>query len=115
MATYNQPLSIQVRRFVEGHLGKGAFAPLTGQDMRAWVAFVHLLEMYGVSDLVGRDAAIVAMAAVLRGVQNLEQVHRVFVQAIPRVLDWGDADRIWPKLGSNWHVVAIDRRTIPHN
>lgn len=30
--------------FVRYHLGKHAFAPLTGSDWRAWRAFVHLLE-----------------------------------------------------------------------
>jgi len=80
-------------RFVRAHLGKYAFAPLTGTDWRAWHAFVYLLELYGVS----RDPrSVEAMKATLACAQT--SVMALFIQTIPACLDWGDVRRLWPSV-----------------
>jgi len=82
--------------FIRAHLGRDAFAPLTGTDWRAWHAFVHLVELWGVS----RDPrALDAMRACLACAQvRHEDVMQIFVQTIPAMLDWGDVAAIWPRI-----------------
>lgn len=106
----NTNIEKQARTFCKVHLGKHCFAPFTGQDNSAWSAFVYLLEMYSRGDEVGRESAISGMRACLRGCQNTKTVHELFAQAIPAVLDWGDADRIWPQLQSRWDVRPVQYR-----
>ncbi len=91
----NKPLDKELQVFCRYHLGKGCFAPFTGQDFPAWQAFVYLLRCYAHG---GNESAIAAMRATLDCVQHTEAVLSVFVQSIPGVLDWGDVGRIWPKL-----------------
>lgn len=92
--------------FVRGHLGKGAFAPLTGTDWRAWNAFVYLLELWGVS----RDPRSVdAMRATLACAQT--SVMDVFIQTIPAMLDWCNVRELWPLIappGAGEGFAAID-------
>ena len=75
--------------FIRAHLGRGAFAPLTGTDWRAWHAFVHLVELWGVS----RDPrCLEAMRSTVACAQTRhDDVMQVFVQTIPAMLDWCDA------------------------
>jgi hypothetical protein len=68
-------------------------APLTGQDARALHAFVHLLELYAVSDPEGRRVALVALGATVHAMQP--QTRELAKRAIPHVLDWGDEDPLW--------------------
>ena len=42
--------------------GRGVLAPLTGQDSRAWGAFIELLHLYAAADDYGRRHALRAMA-----------------------------------------------------
>jgi hypothetical protein len=102
-----KPVYKHAMEFVRYHLGKHCFAPHTGQDWPAWMAFVYLMEMYCHGDSAGREAAVAAMRAVLTGVQNHEDIHQTFVQVIPAVMDWSDADRIWPLLGSRWDIRPV--------
>lgn len=93
--------------FVRGHLGRGAFAPLTGTDMRAWHAFVYLIELWGYT----RDpAALTALAmtykCTLRSYGEQEDVAEVFRQTIPAMLDWSDVPRLWP-------MIAPDSKLAP--
>lgn len=111
-----QPLDKEIQVFCRYHLGKGCFAPFTGQDWPAWQAFVYLLRCYSTG---GGDAAIVAMRATLDAAQHTESILSVFVQAIPGVLDWGDVARLWPKICDRIYVkgapadgVANDPRRI---
>lgn len=83
-------------RFVESRLGKGCFAPLTGQDWRAFRAWVPLVDLYLCSDQAGQGAAIDAMRAVLRAPQ--EHLLAVFRAAIPSVGDWCHEDQIWAEV-----------------
>lgn len=82
--------------FIRAHLGRGAFAPLTGTDWRAWNAFVYLLELWGVS----RDPRVLdAMRSTLACAQTWhEDVMQIFVQTIPAMLDWSDVAVLWPKI-----------------
>lgn len=84
------------KEFIHAHLGRGAFAPLTGTDWRAWNAFVYLVELWGVS----RDPrALEAMRATVACAQTRhEDVMQIFVQTIPAVLDWGDVRELWPAI-----------------
>ena len=95
--------------FIRAHLGRGAFAPLTGTDWRAWHAFVHLVELWGVS----RDGrAIVAMAHCVACAQTWhEDVMQVFVQTIPAMLDWCDVGVLWPQIASM--VAPLSARALP--
>lgn len=82
--------------FIRAHLGRGAFAPLTGTDWRAWHAFVHLLQLWGVS----RDPrAMDAMRATVACAQTRhEDVMQIFVQTIPALLDWCHVAEMWPRI-----------------
>lgn len=88
-----KPMTTIARQFVVAHLGRNAFAPLTGTDTRAWNAFVYLLELWGVS----RDPRSVdAMRATLACAQV--SVMDIFIQTIPGVLDWCHVAELWPKI-----------------
>ena len=72
--------------FIRAHLGRGAFAPLTGTDWRAWHAFVHLVELWGVS----RDPrAVEAMRACVACAQTNHEGD--FLAALTRAMA-GSAD-----------------------
>ena len=119
-----KPASKAAQEFCRAYLGRDCFAPFTGQDYSGWHAFVYLVEMWGRGDSAGREAAIVAMRAVLSGVQNKECIHQVFCQTIPALLDWCHVAQIWPQLlvtanearavGSNWNLTAIREVTAEH-
>lgn len=93
-----------VAQFVASHHGRSAFAPFTGQDLAAWRAFVHLLEMYTYSDEAGRRCALVALHHCVMGAQ--ESVWVIFKGTIPGVLDWGDEDPLWRK------ILDVDPRAV---
>lgn len=91
--TKPKPSTTVAQDFVRAHLGRGAFAPLTGTDWRAWSAFVYLLELYGVS----RDPRSVdAMRATLACAQA--SVMDIFIQTIPAILDWYNVAELWPQI-----------------
>jgi hypothetical protein len=77
---------------------RSAFAPMTGQDSSAFAAFVHLVELYGRADQVGRLVALEAMRQTLRAMQP--STRHLAKAAIPHVLDWSDEDRIWQQVAS---------------
>jgi len=95
MSKKAKPLHDEMKTFVRWHLGKGAFAPLTGQDWPAWIAFVHLLQCYSHG---GGDHAIAAMRATVRCAQPTIDVLACFVQAVPGVLDWSNVKELWPRV-----------------
>lgn len=82
--------------FCKWHLGKGCFAPFTGGDWPAWIAFCYLLRAYGAGCGYGRGDRFVAMRATIMLAQR--SVWPVFVQTIPAMLDWGYVEEIWPQL-----------------
>lgn len=88
-----KPLHLEMVKFCKYHRGKDCFAPFTGQDWPAWKAFVYLLECYSHG---GGKKALDAMLVAVSCAQHTDAVLRVFVQAIPGVMDWGDVARIWP-------------------
>ncbi len=109
------PAHKRAEAFCRDQLGDGCFDPFTQQDASGWRAFAYLVELWGVGDAAGRETAIVAMRAVLGGVQNKESIHQVFCQTIPALLDWSHADEIWPQLlagapgyaGTNWRLTPV--------
>lgn len=100
-----RPLHLEVARFCKWHLGKDCFAAFTGQDLPAWKAFVYLLQCFAHG---GSVSAIAAMQHVVRCAQPRADILRVFVQAIPAVLDWQDVARLWPGIVAG---VALDDLT----
>ena len=91
------PQSVAV--FVRWHLGRGAFAPLTGTDTKAWNAFVYLLELYGSSRSErALEALRACYACTLRGYGEQTDVAEVFRQSIASVLDWSDVPKLWPAI-----------------
>jgi hypothetical protein len=76
-----------------GH-GRNTFAPFTGQDQRAFSAFVYALELYAGSDEQGRACALLAMRAAVLAAQLKCRNH--FRDVIPCVLDWSDVETLWP-------------------
>jgi len=114
----DKPATDVAKTFCRAYLGRDCFAPFTGQDASGWRAFVYLIEMWGRSDHVGQDSAILAMRSVLLGVQNKECVLQVFVQSISAILDWGHVDQIWPQLLTQarvgWDLTAVRQVTEEH-
>lgn len=97
--TREKPTYKVAMEFCRAHLGKRCFAPFTGQDWSARMAFVYLVEMWGRGDHRGRQAAKVAMSAlVTTGCQQSKAVLQVFVQTIPAINDWCHVREIWPCL-----------------
>lgn len=96
MKTYRRTPPKIAAEFIRAHLGRGAFAPLTGTDTRAWHAFVYLLELWGAT----RDPNVLdAMRATVRCAQTWhDDVMQLFVQTIPAVLDWCDVEKLWPTI-----------------
>lgn len=101
-----KPATTVASQFVHAHLGKSAFAPLTGTDWRAWHAFVYLLELYRVS----RDPrSVLAMKATLHCAQA--SVMDIFIQTIPAMLDWSDVRTLWPLIAhphADTDLAALD-------
>jgi hypothetical protein len=88
--------------FCRVHLGKDCFAPHTGQDWSAWMAFVYAVELYCRSDEIGRTEALFAMRALLRSAQRQQAIHATFAAALPAVGDWHLLEEVWPQLGSSF-------------
>lgn len=84
-------------KFCRHHLGKGCFAPFTGGDWPAWIAFCYLLQAYGAGCAYGRADRLDAMRACLK-LAHHRKLYPVFVQAIPAILDWSHVDEIWSGL-----------------
>lgn len=101
-----KPLHRKMVDFCKYHLGKECFASFTGQDVPTWNAFVYLLQCYAHG---GGEPALLALKATVRCAQGRESVLRVFVQAIPGVLDWGDVARLWPMIVGETYLDDIQR------
>lgn len=95
------------RKFVEHHVGKGCFAPFTGQDLPAWQAFVFAMQCWARG---GGDDAIAAMRALVRCAQP--KVLSTFVQVIPAIGDWCHVAQIWPRIADGIVVDGRDARTL---
>lgn len=86
------PSCKEARRWLQGRLGKGCLAPLTGQDSPALSAFIHLVDCWLRADEAGRRACIEAMAATLRAMQP--SVRQLAYELIPALGDWCHIDQI---------------------
>lgn len=82
--------------FVRERLGNTALGPLTGQDHRAFAAFLHLLQLYAVADNDGMFAALQAMRATLQAMQR--SCWPIAKAAIPHALDWSNEEPMWATL-----------------
>lgn len=93
--------------FCKFHLGKRCFAPFTGGDWPAWIAFCYLLRAYAAGCGYGRGDRFTALRATVHLAQP--KVWPVFVQTIPAMLDWGFVAEIWPQLvdGDDRNLLAI--------
>lgn len=72
-------------RWMKATHGRLVLAPLTGQDSRAWGAFVLLLDLYAVGDNTGRREAVAALAHCIRAAQS--HTCQVFLNVVPFVVD----------------------------
>lgn len=102
-----KPLIDETRKFVEYHLGKGCFAPHTGQDWPAWCAFVYLVQCWCHG---GGDAAVDAMKATVACAQPTTEILRTFVQAIPAIGDWSHVRELWPRVAPSLVSWAHDEK-----
>lgn len=69
---------------------------LTGQDHRAMAAIAACWELYASGDTEGQRAAIAAIRALLMGMQ--QKCWPLARELIAFQLDWGDRDRLWPRV-----------------
>jgi hypothetical protein len=67
---------------------------ITGQDRRALGAVAACWALYAGSDDTGRAAALVAVRALLQGMQP--QCRMFARELIAQSMDWSDRDRLWP-------------------
>jgi hypothetical protein len=112
--TRERPYCQTAQQWVRERLkDRQAFAPLTGQDWRAWTSFVHLVALYGASDDHGQHSAVLAMAACLSAMQP--STRYLAKAVIPHVLDWGHEERIWRQIEQVAENVteAVERATTP--
>lgn len=89
-----KPRCASGKTWLRNRLGRDALAPLTGQDMRALEAYLHLLELYFASDEIGERCAYVAIGCAIAAAQP--SVWHVFRAAIPWAREWDDEARLWP-------------------
>jgi hypothetical protein len=80
--------------FLRAH--KHNLGALTGQDARALAAIAHCWELYAMSDSDGQEAALRAIKALLGAMQP--HTRPLAREAIAYTLDWGDRDRLWPRV-----------------
>ena len=78
----------QAVRWMQRQYGRGVMAPMTGQDSRAWAAFLLLLDLYSAADNPGRYRALRAMTETVLAAQH--SVQALFTQVVPYVLDGRD-------------------------
>lgn len=83
-------------RWLQHHHGRTSLGALTGQDARALSAFLHLLELYAVSDSEGQGYALAAMTATVLAMQT--STRWLARESIAHVLDWGDRDTLWGRM-----------------
>lgn len=89
-----QPVCRRINSWLKG---RGiSTAILTGQDRRALEAFVHLLELYTVSDALGRAVTKNALRFAVAAMQP--KCFHLAKACIPMVLDWSDEDPLWTEL-----------------
>jgi hypothetical protein len=103
-----KPLPKQVTDFVIFHLAdRGAFAPFTGTDHDAWIAFLYLVRLWGRT----RSADVVdAMRATAHAAQTRHtDVMAVFKKSIPALLDWSDEPKLWLQVGPRVLLSDIER------
>lgn len=107
-ARREKPLPKQVAEFVIHHLAdKRAFAPFTGTDHDAWLAFLYLVRLWG---RTRSDLVVEAMRAVVHSAQTRhEDVMAVFKKSIPCLLDWSDEPRLWHQIGPRAALTDLDR------
>ncbi len=67
---------------------------LTGQDVKALGAVACCWALYAGSDHNGQAAALVAIRALLRGMQS--KCHMFARELIAQSMDWNDRARVWP-------------------
>lgn len=89
-----RPVCQTARAWLRQH--KHSLGGLTGQDSRALSAFIHLLELYTVSDEDGCRHALIAMRHAVSAMQPTTQ--HLAKHAIPLALDWGDEEPLWKKI-----------------
>jgi hypothetical protein len=103
-----KPLPKQVADFVIHHLAdKRAFAPFTGTDHDAWLAFLYLVRLWG---RTRSDDVVRALRAVVHAAQTRhEDVMAVFKKSIPCLLDWSDEPKLWQQIGPSAPLTDIER------
>lgn len=80
-------------KWLRHNFGGMALGALTGQDARALSAFLHLVELYAVSDAEGQRYALAAMTSTALAMQS--STRWLARESIAHVLDWSDRDRLW--------------------
>lgn len=103
-----KPLPKQAADFVIFHLAdRGAFAPFTGTDHDAWLAFIYLVQLWG---RTRSDDVVGALRAVVHAAQTRNaDVMAVFKKTIPCLLDWSDEPRLWQQVGPSAPLTDIAR------
>lgn len=86
------PACKRAQQFVKAR-EKRVLAPFTGQDMCAFEAFAHLLDLYTRADVQGQQAALVAMHATIHAMQP--STRKIAKLAIPGILDWHNEEPLW--------------------
>lgn len=75
---------------------KSPLAPLTGQDYKAYLTFLHALELWGYCDDEGRVHALACMKHAVSCMQP--QTRWIARASIPHLLDWNDQHTLWPRI-----------------
>jgi hypothetical protein len=77
-------------------LGKRCFAPFTGQDWRAYNAWIHCLELFFGCDAQGEEWALEALRCCVSCAQP--KCWPIFKGSIPAIGDWSHEEQIWTRL-----------------
>lgn len=96
MAGWSGSKEKQAANWLKKQRGKDCFAPFTGQDWRAFGAWVYCLELWFGSDPQGQEWALEALRCCVCCAQP--KCWPLFKAVIPAIGDWSHEEEIWGKL-----------------
>lgn len=89
----SKPLAVTILPWLQANLGKYCTACLTGQDTRALIASVYLVEAYSNADWENGAKLLVAWRSTIETMQPSAQ-HLAF-HSVAHVRDWGHRAEMW--------------------
>lgn len=92
--TRSKPVCESLRLFLAGNLGRKSLAALTGTDVKALAAAVHIVQLYAYN---GEDELLEALRIVVQRMQPTTQ--EFAFHSIAHLMEWESRAAIWQAAG----------------